>query len=255
MSRRGVGPHLARLRRHARAMAGSQTSGDAYVTALLDIINADPSILRGQSCPRVGLFRLYSQLVAATSRDISGSDTADLWQLPAPAMLSHQIREALLLMSVERFSVREVAEIMRVAPSEVEALVDVAGECLATLGGADVMIIESEPLIAMNIKQIVEDLGLRVNSMPPTHGRALPLLHYHTPDLIIADGGSHPAVVEDLYTGGKPPVIFISAYPEMVLTGSRPEPVFIAAKPFDPAEIKALIFQALFFADLDWNKT
>ncbi|GGE78750.1 response regulator [Niveispirillum cyanobacteriorum] len=254
MSRRGVEPHLARLRRHARAMAGSQSSGDAYVTALLDIINADASILHDPRCPRVGLFRLYSQLVATTSRDTGESGPADLRQLPAPAMLPHQIREALLLMSVERFSIGEVAEIMGVAPPEVQALVDAAGESLAALGGAEVMIIESEPLIAMNIKQIVEDLGLRVNSMPPTHGRALPMLHHHTPDLIIADGGSHLAVVEDLYTAGKPPVIFISAYPEMVLTGSRPEPVFVAAKPFDPAEIKALIFQALFFADLDWDK-
>lgn len=136
MSISGVEPHLTRLRRHARAMAGSQSAGDAYVTALLDIINTDAGILHDPRCLRVGLFRLYSQLVATTSRDIGESGPADLRQLPAPAMLPHQIREALLLMSVERFSIGEVAEIMGVAPPEVEALVDAAGESLAALGGA-----------------------------------------------------------------------------------------------------------------------
>ncbi|MBP7334876.1 response regulator [Niveispirillum sp.] len=234
MNRRGIEPHLARLRRHARAMAGNQASGDSYVSALLDIVRADPLFLETLPDPAVGLFKLYSRLVAATSGKAG--------------IRQQRIRQALLLISMERFTLGDAAEIMGITPVEVEALVEAAGHSLASLSGAEVMIIESEPLIAMNIEQIVKGLGLRVNSMPPTHARAVTLLRRDRPDLIIADGGCHPGMVEDLYTSSKPPVVFISAFPEMLLTGSRPEPVFVARKPFDPPEIKALIHQALFFA-------
>lgn len=248
---RGVEPHLARLRRHARAMAGSQSSGDAYVSALLDILRADPAILSSMSDLRVGLFKLYSQLFAATAGADTAAQPVNLWQSPEPALLTQRMRQALLLISVERFTVEEAAEIIGVTPDDVEALVDAAGRSLENLGGADVMIIESEPLIAMNIQQTVQDLGLRVNSMPPSPSRALAILRRDRPDLIIADGGIHLEMVEELYIDRKTPVVFISASPEMLLTGSRPEPVFVAQKPFDPAEIKALIFQALFFAGAD----
>lgn len=235
---RGVEPHLARLRRHARAMAGSQLAGDAHVSALLDMLRADPGLLSAMPCRRVGLFKLCNRLLN------DRPDGGGMATTPPP----QPIRQALLLTAVERFSLDEAAEIMEITSDEVEGLLDAARRSLKNLGGADVMIIESEPLIALNIQQTVRDLGLRVNSMPPSPARALTLLGRDRPDLIIADGGSHADMVEELYTSHKTPVVFISAYPEMFLTGRRPEPVFVAEKPFYPAEIKALIFQALFFA-------
>lgn len=247
-NRRELEPLLTRLRRHARAMAGNQSSGDAYVSALLDILRADATILTRVSCPRVALFKLYNLLSLPALNSDAILEQANLWQAAEPDMLSQRIRQALLLISVERFSTAEVAEIIGITTDEVSALIDAAGDSLARLGGANVMIIESEPLIAMNIGQIVEELGLRVNSMPPTNTKAMLILRRDRPDLIIADGGAHIGLAENIYAHVKPPVVFISAYPEMLLTGSCPEPVFIARKPFEQAEMKALIFQALFFA-------
>ena len=40
-----IAPHLPYLRRYARALTGSQTSGDAHVTACLEAILADPTML------------------------------------------------------------------------------------------------------------------------------------------------------------------------------------------------------------------
>lgn len=245
---RGIAPHLARLRRHARAMAGNQASGDAHVSALMDFVRGDPAILDTMPDPAVGLFKLYNQLVTAFSGQEVTAGAASLWHALRAENLSQRLRQALLLISVERFAPVEVAEIMGIEPVEVEALVDAAGQSLERLDGADVMVIESEPLIAVTIKQIVNGLGLRVDSMPPTHAGAIILLRRARPDLIIADDGCHPAMAEDLFTSSSPPVVFISAFPEMLLTGKRPEPVFVARKPFDPPEIKALIYQALFFA-------
>lgn len=230
---RGVEPELTRLRRHARAMVGSQTSGDAYVAAVVEVLRADATMLASMACPRLGLFKLLSHMLD-TGRGGGLSNGR------------RQMRQVLLLISVEQFSTGEVADIMGITGSEVTALAEAAGESLDMLTGADVMIVESEPLIAMYIGQIVTDLGLRVNSMPPTHARALNLLRRATPDLIIADGGCHPGEVVDIYARSKPPVIFISAFPEVLLTACRPEPVFLAAKPFDTAEMRALIYLALF---------
>ena len=46
MSRsQAVAPHLPLLRRYARALTGSQASGDAYVAAMLEALLQDPSVL------------------------------------------------------------------------------------------------------------------------------------------------------------------------------------------------------------------
>ena len=43
------------------------------------------------------------------------------------------------------------------------------------------------------------------------------------------------------------PVVFITAFPELLLTGQRPEPTFLITKPFHYPAVKAVISQALFF--------
>jgi len=40
-----VAEHLPLLRRYARALTGSQQSGDAYVAAMLEALLQDPSLL------------------------------------------------------------------------------------------------------------------------------------------------------------------------------------------------------------------
>ena len=53
-------PHLPYLRRYARAVAGSQKAGDAYVRAALESLLVDPTAAdAGLARPRVALFRLF----------------------------------------------------------------------------------------------------------------------------------------------------------------------------------------------------
>ena len=66
-------------------------------------------------------------------------------------------------------------------------------------------------------------------------------------DIQLADGSSGLDAVNDLLKAFEVPVIFITAYPERFLTGERPEPAFLIAKPFQPANVSAVISQALFF--------
>src|SRR2546423_15676779 len=53
-----LAPHLPYLRRYARALTGSQTSGDAYVRAALTAVLAGKSELATDLPPRVALYRL-----------------------------------------------------------------------------------------------------------------------------------------------------------------------------------------------------
>ena len=57
-----VTQHLPFLRRYARALTGSQQSGDAYVTAALEALIADPSVVSLASSPRVALYKLFTTL-------------------------------------------------------------------------------------------------------------------------------------------------------------------------------------------------
>jgi DNA-directed RNA polymerase specialized sigma24 family protein len=50
-----IGPHLPYLRRFARALSGSQESGDAYVVAALETLVADRTALRSDLDPKVAL--------------------------------------------------------------------------------------------------------------------------------------------------------------------------------------------------------
>src|ERR1700704_2251862 len=57
-----IAQYLPLLRRYARALTGSQASGDSYVAATLEALIADPSIIDEDSGPRVALYRLFSKI-------------------------------------------------------------------------------------------------------------------------------------------------------------------------------------------------
>jgi len=116
----------------------------------------------------------------------------------------------------------------------------------------DVLIIEDEPLIAMDIEEMVESLGHRVVGTARTHAEAVALFGKTHPkmvlaDIQLADGSSGIEAVNEILSSTAVPVIFITAFPERLLTGERPEPAFLVTKPFNPDMVKALISQALFF--------
>ena len=50
------------LRRFARALAGTQAAGDAYVAATLEVLIEDPSLFDSKIDPRVALFRTFTGL-------------------------------------------------------------------------------------------------------------------------------------------------------------------------------------------------
>lgn len=249
-----VGSYIPHLRRFARALTGSQTSGDAYVQQLLETLIEDPSALAQAKDPRVGLYKTFLRIL--TSVAASG------WQAaPKPwasgfdrnvAAMTPRTRQAFLLRHVEGFTLPETAEILGTPLEETQELLDKAGEEIARQVATDALIIEDEPLIVMDLTQILEELGHRVVAVARTRDEARRAMAKQRPGLVLADiqladGSSGLDAVNDLLQNFEVPVIFITAYPEKLLTGEKPEPTFLITKPYQPETLRVTISQALFF--------
>ena len=74
-----IAPHLPYLRRFARALTGSQTSGDAYAVAALEAIVAEPSAFDADIDPRLALYKVFLQVWnSVPQRDASYADEQPL---------------------------------------------------------------------------------------------------------------------------------------------------------------------------------
>src|SRR5262249_3784893 len=71
-----VAQPLPYLRRYARALPGSQPSGDAYVAATLEALVQDPKVLDAGLSTRIALYRLFTKIwnsVALNEKSSGGS--------------------------------------------------------------------------------------------------------------------------------------------------------------------------------------
>jgi DNA-directed RNA polymerase specialized sigma24 family protein len=250
-----IAPHLPYLRRFSRAVSGSQQSGDALVGAMLEAVIADISIFPQASNDRIALYQIFARLFTSVAIRVPQEEPASLWEQRAAANLnaiSPLPRQAFLLVAVEGFSEEEAAEVLDVSSAEFMELLSEASAEISRQVATDILIIEDEPLIAMDIEEMVESLGHRVVGTARTHAEATALFSKAKPrmilaDIQLADGSSGIDAVNEILTSTSVPVIFITAFPERLLTGERPEPAFLVTKPFNPEMVKALISQALFF--------
>jgi len=239
-----LAPHLPFLRRYARALTGSQTHGDALVRQSLEAIVADPPSFPRDVDLRLGL---YAALIDRWEEAI-GAEDADGGRL---GRITPRSRQALLLTAMEGFTPEDAGWLMRCERSEVEAFAAEALAEIEKLARTDVLIIEDEPLIAMDLEMLVREQGHDVTAFAVTHQEAVESARVRRPGLVLADirladDSSGVDAVQEILAEFAVPVIFITAFPERLLTGERPEPAFLITKPFQRSTVKAAIAQALF---------
>ena len=248
--------NLPYLRRYARALTGSQSSGDAFVRATLEAALADDALRAALADGRVPLYRAFTKLWNSASLEVAGAGQAeDIHEAAAQERLSHVTppnRQALLLTTIEEFSIEEAAEVMGVSPDQVAELASEAIREIERDSATGVLIIEDEPLISMQLEDIVRSLGHEVVGTAATRTQAQQVIAEQRPGLVLADiqladGSSGLDAVDDILAFGDLPVIFITAFPERLLTGDRPEPTYLVTKPFQESTVRAAISQALFF--------
>jgi CheY-like chemotaxis protein/DNA-directed RNA polymerase specialized sigma24 family protein len=252
-----IAPHLPYLRRYARALTGSQTSGDTYVAAVLETLIADRTLLVSFDDARVGVYAIFQRLWRSAGPEAPEEpiDALSLDERAARARLSRlspTSQQALLLTAVEGFDVEQAARILGLDPVEAAAAVNDGVAELKSGTRARVMVIEDEPIIALDLEAIVGELGHEVVGVADTRDAAVALALAEKPDLVLADvqladGSSGIDAVRDILAAFDAPIIFITAFPERLLTGARPEPTFLISKPFEVETVQAAISQALFF--------
>lgn len=254
-----IGSNLPYLRRYARALTGSQGSGDRYAEATLESILVDMSIFDDRTiAPRVALFRAFHLVWSSAGAPLGEPDSRFSAIAQAHmAHLTHNSREALLLHAIEGFHHGEIAAIMDSDAGSVAKLIDGALQEMTAATAGRVLVIEDEAIIAMDIAAILREMGHSVIGIARTRTEAVALAAANKPDLILADiqlaenSSGIDAVNDILRQFDAIPVIFVTAFPERLLTGKRPEPAFLITKPFSEDQIRSAVSQAMFFASTE----
>jgi len=246
-----IAEHLPFLRRYARALCGSQKSGDAYVRAALEAIVADPGIVPSTLSARVGLYRVFH--VIWSSSDLEAMQPAtELGVERKLQRMTPASRQALLLTAMEGFTRGETGRILGVSDDKTLELLASALQEIARQPPTKVLIIEDEPIISLDLQSIMRELGHTIAGVSTTRDEAVQAAKRTQPGLVLADikladGSSGIDAVKQILNDITVPVVFITAYPERLLTGERPEPTFLVTKPFVPETVRAAVSQALLF--------
>lgn len=253
-----VAANLPFLRRYARALTGSQDSGDSQAAATLEAILLDPSLLSRTGSAKTALFHAFHLVWSGAGAPLGIPDTELSRRAQSHmATLTPNSREALLLHAIEGFSYPDIAEILQVTAAGAESLVQTAKAEMSNSVAGSVLIIEDEAIIAMDIQMIVAEIGHRVTGIARTRSAAVELAARDRPDLILADihladqSSGIDAVNDILRQFDDIPVIFITAFPERLLTGKKPEPAFLIAKPYSESQVRSAVSQAMFFASTE----
>ncbi|MBV8096796.1 MAG: response regulator [Acetobacteraceae bacterium] len=225
-------------RRYARALTGNQTIGDRLVAEALRELMAMPT------APEDARVDLYRGVTAQFDR-LSGAAGGRVQH-----GLSLKQRQLLLLTSLEEVAVEDAAPIIAMSTREAARQLSEARDRLRAAAAADVMIIEDEPVIAMDLEELVQSCGHRVVGVASSEGEAVEMARRTRPGLILADinlgiGGDGKHAVERILLGHHAPVIFVTAYPERLLSGERTEPTYVITKPFEPLTLAITTYQAV----------
>ncbi|MGF1619452.1 MAG: response regulator [Rhodomicrobiaceae bacterium] len=249
--------HLPYARRFARALCGSQERGDAYIVSTLETLITDRSIFDAYDSQKNALFgmflKLWNEEPTGTPPQAAPADDAIMASADRKLQaLPPKSRQAFLLVSMENFSISDTAQILGLDREGVNGLIETATTDIANEISTDVLIIEDEPLVAMDLEAAMQEIGHRVIGVASTHAEAVELVRGKKPGLVLADiqladGSSGLDAVNEMLRAFEAPVIFITAFPERLLTGEKPEPAFLITKPFDLNVVKAISSQALFF--------
>jgi hypothetical protein len=246
--RNDAAAHLPWLRRYARVLTGNARRGDDVADSSLRAMPANPRA--GNKPDRVALFRTFSRLFNAPARPEGPGHTNGV-----PISLASPLSaQAFLLQELEELSPEEAAWILGVALPRLRELTEAGAQAIRLESGHEVLILDTEPLISMEISSALEELGYRIAGTPRTAETASALTHSEQPDVIILTSAikfdiyaaplAHAADLQRICNSS---LVLMTGYPRRFLCGRDGEWTFVMAKPFRGAAVAAVVSQALRF--------
>jgi CheY-like chemotaxis protein len=231
--------------------------GDEYVRICLELIVAEPARLEADGNLRVALFKAFYAAWSAFNKierdgaedPVSIAERLEQGLAALPAVE----RLVLLLVVVEDLALEDVAWILDLSPDATRAHLASARANLRQEVELPVLIIEDEPLIAMELAQIVREMGLAVASIVARQEDAVTAagsgetteLGLVLADIQLQDGGDGISAAQAILERYDVPIVFVTGFPERLLTGNGLEPAFVVAKPFEAESLKVTIAHAL----------
>ena len=248
--------HVPHLRRHARLLSGSKDVGDEYVRIALELIVAEPERMQGGD-ERILLFRAFHAVWSALNesdrrRSVDAITIEDRLDQGLAALAPVE-RRVLLLAVVEQMSLEQVAQILDLDVDTGRRHLAEARASLRHEVELPVLIIEDEPMIAIELSQIVREMGLSVSGTAARQDDAVVAadaagdekLGLVLADIQLQDKGNGIGAAQQILERYNVPIVFVTGFPERLLTGSGLEPAFVVAKPFDAESLKVTIAHAL----------
>ena len=242
-------PVSASLRQFARAVTADRLAGDELAGA----ITAE-NIRAGKppAAAKADLFREFilkwREILDANSRPRPFSSAEYVRSLGPPPS---EARLVLLLNNICGLSQRDIEYVLDPLSKPFAELLKEGRAVIARQREErKALIVEDEPLIAADLKDVLENMGVTVVGLARTADQGAREALKSAPDIVLADynlDGQKTGVdaVIAFQDSHQCPVIFITGYPDDVLKGEDVEPDFVIVKPYRPEAVQAAVAHCL----------
>jgi CheY-like chemotaxis protein len=233
---------LRNLRRYAYCILGNRSLSDMAVEAALNSLVTDIVSVCGRAVSRLDLYRKVNAAANGSPANVSAAASSGLFA--NFQRLSRPHRQIAGLRAIVGLPHGDIASIMDMSEKSVRRAYC---EALATLKEkpAAVLIIEDEVFIALDIQQIVRNLGLSVAGIAKNRAEALRMADLARPKLILADyklrDESGVDVVKAIRAHMDANVIYVTSHPEMVAATRERENDLVISKPFNPRALAVAV--------------
>ncbi len=237
---------LRNLRRYAYCTLGNRNLSDMAVEAALNSLASDVAFVNGRAVSRLDLYRKVNEAASSTAGNVSAAAPSGLFA--NFQRLPRRVRQVAALRAIVGLPYGDISSIMDMSEKAVRR-----SYCEALLSMRDkpaaVLIIEDEVFIALDLQQIVRNLGLSVAGIAKNRAEALRMAELARPKLILADyklrGDTGVDVVKAIRAQMTANVIYITSHPAAVTATRDREDDLVISKPFNPRAIAAAVQTSL----------
>lgn len=252
VSARTLYDHVPFLRRYARALTGSTERGDELVTRCVEAAMMAPARFGLETGTRAPLYALLNLLFDQSAEAGEALPLASPHPIErALALLPEADRRVYLLVTLEELPLAEAAAVLQIPFAEAAARLVEAREALRSSMQQRVLVVEDNPLLAMEIGSVIADLGHTVCGTAATEREALELVKAEHPTLALLDvrlagGDSGVEIARRLRQQKLMRTIFVTGFDgDLEELGAR-HLGQIVRKPFTAAAISDAVSRAMF---------
>jgi CheY-like chemotaxis protein len=233
---------LRNLRRYAYCILGNRNLGDMAVEKALNSLVVDVITVCGSAISRLDLYRKVNEAANAGPGNVSAAAASGFYA--DFHRLSRQHRQIASLRTIVGLPYGDIAAIMDLSEKTVRRSYL---EALAALREkpAAVLIIEDEVFIALDLQQIVRNLGLSIAGIAKNRSEALRIAGLARPKLILADyklrDDTGVEVVKAIRQQMDTNVIYVTSHPDAVTAARDCLEDLVIPKPFKPSTIAAAV--------------